>query len=63
MPLASHVAALLEALRCDDFEVMPPAEREAFAHQCERCAALARRRLENPKECVLHEVRDWRGNN
>jgi hypothetical protein len=31
MPLVRHVAALLEALRREDLEVMAPAERRRFA--------------------------------
>jgi hypothetical protein len=63
MPLASHVVALLEALRHADFEALPPAERERFAHQCERCATLARRRHQEHKKSVLEELEDGRGNN
>ena len=63
MPLARHVAALLEALRREDFEALPPAERERFAHQCERCADLARRRANEPKEGVLADLKSGRSAN
>jgi hypothetical protein len=52
MPLARHVAALMEALRREDFEILPPAERERFANQCQRCAELARRRADAPERVM-----------
>jgi hypothetical protein len=63
MPLASHVAALLEALRASDFEMLPPVERERFAYQCERIAALARKPHEDPQKGILYESRDGRSSN
>jgi hypothetical protein len=63
MPLARHVAALLEALRREDFDALPPAERERFAHLCRRCADLARRRSEEPKAGLLLDLQSGRSAN
>jgi hypothetical protein len=60
MPLASHVAALLEALKAADFEVLAPAERERFADLCRHWANVPVRR--EPKSGALtdlqHKPRD-----
>jgi hypothetical protein len=61
MPLASHVAALLHALRSEDFETLPPAERRRFADLARRVAELAEPRAELPKGGFFAEMRDGRG--
>jgi hypothetical protein len=61
MPLASHVAALLHALRPEDFDTLPPAERRRFADLARRVAELAEPRPEPPNAGVLHALRFARG--
>jgi hypothetical protein len=61
MPLASRVAALLDALRPEDFEALPPVERRRFADLARRTAELAEPRPEPPKAGVLQELRYARG--
>jgi hypothetical protein len=53
MPVADKIAALMESLRQEDIDAMPPARRERFAFLLSRWANVARVRPEPPKEGVL----------
>jgi hypothetical protein len=56
MPLVSHVAALLEALKTPDLEALPPAERRRFADLCHHLALVAERPDAPSKAGVLTQL-------
>jgi hypothetical protein len=58
MPLAAHVAALLEALSPADMTALPPAERRRFAAVARRVADMAETPV--PRSGVLAELRNGR---
>jgi hypothetical protein len=59
MSIAGKVAAMLHALRGEDLDELPPAERQRFADKCRHLAAMADRRPE-AKAGVLHDLKTRR---
>jgi hypothetical protein len=54
MSIATKVAALLVAVRRQDIEDLPPAERQRFANLCRHVAAMAERQPgSHPRSGVL----------
>ena len=61
MPLATHAATLLDALKPDDFHALSPAERRRFADLAHHAAELAELRPKPPAPKLSGVLIDLRG--
>jgi hypothetical protein len=57
MTTATKVVALLDAIRMQDVEALPPVERRRFADLCRRVARLAESDSAASKAGVLYDLR------
>jgi|RhiMethySRZTD1v2_1073278.scaffolds.fasta_scaffold1724880_1 hypothetical protein len=57
MTIATKVAALLDTIRKQDVEALPPVERRRFADLCRYVARFAETQSAPPKAGVLYDLK------